>query len=550
MGKADAGSKDETLSSKTSKDSAFKGKKRYSKKGHNNNNNHQSSSDKLNRTRKQLGKWFPSAQVLKGSLLSNTVGAGTGKDADPGTVSKTQEDSNLNATISSPSSCSILLFYQYALPQWTKQRRDQLINHIMRIARDKKNLMNLGGRIRVAQEGVNATISGTYDSVRELVKELIAFDPNVFDHNLNKEKDNYKYIDNLSLDRAFKDLKVFPVNELVFYGINEDTVPLEKGGIHLPPEEFHKKMQSKEAVIIDVRNHYEADIGRFDKQTKIDGAEYIDPKMRKSTDFPIWLTKPETKATLEGKEVLMYCTGGVRCERASALLNKVMGDEVKGVYQLHGGIEKYLQKYEDGGFWNGKNFVFDKREAISKTNSNGVGGVVISKKKKKKENANKDEEDPELSKCCVCEEPWDRYIGKKKCYTCGVPVLCCDKCLSKKPDESVMRCPLCIEENITVPVENVDYTNNGIGTSFSSGSENKGEGKTPSVQESNTKIPKQTEKAAPSVLKWGGGVAKHKREKRERKRKECRFGADCKKNDCKFFHPNCKTAVKEIERKV
>merc|ERR1712070_315212 len=131
--------------------------------------------------------------------------------------------------------------------------------------------------------------------------------------------------------------------------------------------------------------------------------------MRKSTDFPHWLKTPEIKRSLQGKEVLMYCTGGVRCERASALLNNVMGEEVKGVYQLHGGIEKYLQTFQDGGYFSGKNFVFDKREAISKNNPNGVGGVVISKKRKKQQ-----QEEIELSHCCKCKEAWDRYIGKKK----------------------------------------------------------------------------------------------------------------------------------------
>ena len=112
------------------------------------------------------------------------------------------------------------------------------------------------------------------------------------------------------------------------------------------------------------------------------GATYIDPKMRKvrttnlhtsvdkdaepntirrtgaqSTDFPSWLAEPETKKKLEGKTVMMFCTGGIRCERASAYLNTKMGEDVKGVYQLQGGIERYLQAFPEGGFWRGKNFV-------------------------------------------------------------------------------------------------------------------------------------------------------------------------------------------------
>lgn len=68
------------------------------------------------------------------------------------------------------------------------------------------------------------------------------------------------------------------------------------------------------------------------------------------------------RSQLKGKEVLMYCTGGVRCERASALLQSEIGNEINGCFQLQGGVEKYLQEFPDGGFWRGKNFVFDKRE--------------------------------------------------------------------------------------------------------------------------------------------------------------------------------------------
>ena len=104
----------------------------------------------------------------------------------------------------------------------------------------------------------------------------------------------------------------------------------------------------------------------------------------RSTDFPTWLKKPETQEQLKGKEILMYCTGGVRCEMASKLLKKEMKIE-DNVFQLQGGIENYFKEFEDGGFWNGSNFVFDKREAFSvESGPAGVGGVVKKKKKEKK----------------------------------------------------------------------------------------------------------------------------------------------------------------------
>ena len=175
-----------------------------------------------------------------------------------------------------------------------------------------------------------------------------------------------------------------------------------------------------------------------------------------------------------------------------------------------------------GGFFQGKNFVFDKRESISASNPDGDGGVVVK---------NASAEKP-TSQCCVCGCPWDRYIGKKKCWTCGVPVLMCDRCLSKKPDKDPqtrlsVRCPLCIVENVTVPASEVELTANGI------------KGKKPaSVLDGVTRDSIEVEdKAAESVLKWGGGHATKKKFGRQMKRMTCKFGFDCKRSDCFFAHP-------------
>jgi predicted sulfurtransferase len=122
-------------------------------------------------------------------------------------------------------------------------------------------------------------------------------------------------------------------------------------GVHLEPEEYHTKLAEPNTVVIDVRNNYESEIGRFAKQEKIGGASLIVPDMRKSTDFRDWISRDETKEQLKGKNVLMYCTGGVRCERASALLKREYGETVSGVFQLQGGIEKYMMAFPDGGYW-------------------------------------------------------------------------------------------------------------------------------------------------------------------------------------------------------
>ena len=229
---------------------------------------------------------------------------------------KTVKNDTENGIENKNLSVTILLFYQYMRPLWSEGRKNEAITFLEKLCIN----LNLGGRIRVSIEGLNSTISGSYKSCRDFAEALSSFDQRFKDT-------DFKYIDNLSTDRAFKDVKVLPVKELVFYGIPAGE-ELGEGGTHLPPRDFHKKLAEDNTVIIDVRNAYESDIGRFGKQEKEGGAALILPKMRKSTDFMDWIKSKETKEKIEGKEVLMYCTGGVRCERASAFLKKEYGDKV------------------------------------------------------------------------------------------------------------------------------------------------------------------------------------------------------------------------------
>jgi len=579
-----------------------------------------------------LGKWFPNAILIKTAISYTNTGlqltsnhTETATDI-PSFTDGTISTNSITGTTRSPKS-SLLLFYQYASPSWSKEKLNHLITYLSIIVRQR----NLGGRIRVAQEGINATISAvdlsktnttissthtTCDSTSmsslTSAKEALhhfALDLQYFDKQ-NFSNTDFKYIHDLPPDRHFKECKILPVKELVFYGFSQQDAPLNKGGIHLDAHQYHQMLSQDNTVVIDVRNHYETILGRFDGQkqqqleqqqaqaqaqaqaqseqhskpiqqhenkTKIlhhnkdkystGGAQYIDPLMRKSTDFPSWLQKDETKEKLRGKKVLMYCTGGVRCERASAYLKHQMGDDVDGVYQLKGGIERYLQAFPDGGFWRGKNFVFDKREAVSVNNINGDGGV-LTKKARNKNKKNKADFSKSTSshnnidtssKCCVCGASWDRYVGKKKCYTCGVPVLMCDSCMSKKPDktkgmELSVRCPLCITENVTVPAQEVEWTNNGIQGKIENQVMNNTCTKTKKSNDTITKEKNRSKsyeeneslrqiqglnterKAANSVLKWGGGHASKKKDTRKMKRRLCQFGSECIRKDCLFLH--------------
>ena len=171
--------------------------------------------------------------------------------------------------------------------------------------------------MRVAREGLNCTLTGSYDGIRAWCSALRKFDggrstidPNTGLKVTEFANTEFKLTDDLPLKQRFSKLHPFEVVELVNYGLAGSRAPplSQHGGTHLEPTEYNKKMCESDTVIIDVRNHYESNIGRFNPPEN--GAQMIDPKMRKSTEFPIWLENNKEK--LRGKQVLMYCTGGVR----------------------------------------------------------------------------------------------------------------------------------------------------------------------------------------------------------------------------------------------
>lgn len=159
-------------------------------------------------------------------------------------------------------------------------------------------------------------------------------------------------------------------------------------------------MELENTVMIDVRNFNESIIGHFNPPA----SKLLDPCMRKSTEFPGWVDN--NMQQLQGKKILMYCTGGIRCERASAYLTQ---KGLTDINQLEGGIHRYLEQYPlDGGHWIGKNYTFDKRF------SHGAKKSEV------------------ISKCVVCREPWERYQAGNKCFYCKMEIILCKPCSMDK----------------------------------------------------------------------------------------------------------------------
>ncbi|MBC8065260.1 MAG: rhodanese-related sulfurtransferase [Chlorobia bacterium] len=200
--------------------------------------------------------------------------------------------------------------------------------------------LGLRGRVIVAAEGINGTVSGSHeaaDAYMEKMREHALFAPTEF-----KIDDHDRH--------AFKRLSVKVRSEIVTLGLLVDTVA--HTGKHLAPAEFKAKMADPDALILDIRNDYEFAMGRFK------GA--VRPPVESFREFPGWIRDNFTDA--KHKPILTYCTGGIRCEKLTAFLKE---EGFEDVYQLHGGIVAYAKDpgVQGEGF-EGDCFMFDDRMSV------------------------------------------------------------------------------------------------------------------------------------------------------------------------------------------
>ncbi|AXG73738.1 rhodanese-related sulfurtransferase [Flavobacterium arcticum] len=228
-----------------------------------------------------------------------------------------------------------LSFYAYANITDPKQFRDELFL--------AWNPLEVLGRIYVATEGINAQLSLPADN-------FYAFKDHV---------ETYPFMNGMRLnvaveqdDLSFLKLTIKVRNKIVADGLNDATFDVTNKGIHLKAQEFNEMLEDPNTVLVDMRNHYESEIGHFKNAITPDVETFRE-------SLPI--IEDDLKDHKEDKNLLMYCTGGIRCEKASAFF-KHKG--FKNVYQLEGGIIEYTRQVKAEGLESkfiGKNFVFDHR---------------------------------------------------------------------------------------------------------------------------------------------------------------------------------------------
>lgn len=228
----------------------------------------------------------------------------------------------------------VLLFYKY-----------QTIEDPEEFAKDHLAFcksIGLRGRVLVGKEGINGTVSGPLDVTQAYMDYV---------HQLPGFEDLW-FKQDLADDYAHRKMFVRPREEIVALNLEEDINPHEVTGQYLSPKEFREAILDEDTIVLDTRNDYEYDLGHFK------GA--VRPDIRNFRELPQWVL--DNKEKFMDKRVVVYCTGGIRCEKFSGWMVK---EGFKDVGQLHGGIDTYGKDPEvQGDLWEGKMYVFDDRIAV------------------------------------------------------------------------------------------------------------------------------------------------------------------------------------------
>jgi UPF0176 protein len=251
---------------------------------------------------------------------------------------------------------------------------------------------NIKGTLLLAEEGINGTIAGLPQNIHTLLNYLRT-DP-LFQNRFEDLEHKESFADK----HPFYRMKVKLKKEIVTLGI-PGVSPTKKVGTYIKPEDWNALISDPDVILIDTRNAYEVDIGTFK------GA--IDPKTTTFREFPEYIAKNFDKT--KHKKVAMFCTGGIRCEKASSYM---MDQGFEEVFHLQGGILKYLETIpETESMWEGECFVFDQRVAVK--HNLEVGG---------------------FDQCYACRRPLSPAEMQSPQYTPGIS---CPHCHNKIAEEKI-----------------------------------------------------------------------------------------------------------------
>jgi len=278
---------------------------------------------------------------------------------------------------------TIAMYHFVSLPHF-KTLREPLLQFC--VSREIK------GTFLLADEGINGTVAGTEKSILELLSFLK--NDSLFEDNFK----NLSHKESWSDKHPFYRMKVKLKKEIVTLGV-PGVSPTKMVGQYVKPQDWNSIISDPEVILIDTRNDYEYAIGSFKNA--------INPKTNTFREFPEYIkTHFDPK---KHKKVAMFCTGGIRCEKASSFMMSEGFDEV---YHLEGGILKYLEEVKpENSLWQGECFVFDQRVAIK--HGLEVGGY---------------------DQCYACRYPLSQEDMKSEKYTPGIS---CSNCFNKHTTEKL-----------------------------------------------------------------------------------------------------------------
>jgi len=269
-------------------------------------------------------------------------------------------------------------FYQYFHIEDPKQFRDELYKEFHRL--------HVFGRIYVAHEGINAQVSVPSDNFEKFKQYLHSIEP-LKDLRINVAVDDD--------GRSFWVLKIKVRDKIVADSITDPLFNMYKKGKYVNAEQMNELMNDPETVVIDMRNHYEYEVGHFENAIEI-------PSDTFRGQLPMAVDMMKDK---KDKNIIMYCTGGIRCEKASAWM---LHNGFKNVFHLEGGIIHYANQLKEKDLnskFIGKNFVFDER----------LGERITA---------------DVIAKCHQCGKPADTHVNCAN-NGCHLLFIQCDKCKEK-----------------------------------------------------------------------------------------------------------------------